>query len=136
MRDEQIASAWLDNCRDAIALGSDSKEAEASFWAYSELDRLCSSDPSRALEIIRLILALKPEERVVYNLAAGPLEDLLTRHGAQVIDQVGNLADRDEEFLALLGGVWSERMSPEVQSRIQPLIDKAATIANRPRRPH
>ena len=134
MDDEQLAAAWLENCRDAIAFGADSEEADATFRAYSALDRLCSVDPAKALEIIRLILALKPEERVVYNLAAGPMEDLLVRHGMEVIDRVDQIANQEEAFLEMLAGVWPERMSPEIRTRIQPLIERAELSADRPSR--
>lgn len=134
MSDEEIAEAWLTNCRDAIQLGSDSDEATATFWAYSELDRLCSTDSDRALEIIRLIAKEKPEDRVIYNLAAGPLEDLLVRHGVRVIDRIERLAHEDASFLFLVSGVWPERMPPTVQPRIHSLIAKAESdgVASRP----
>ena len=75
---------------------------------------------------------MKPEERVVYNLAAGPLEDLLTRHGKEVIDRVDQLANQDDAFLKLVGGVWPDGMSPEIQNQIRSLIDKAESRDNLP----
>lgn len=125
MDSKDIASAWLQNCRDAIRFGSDSAEASATFWAYQALDQLCSSDPDIALDTILLILHAQPEERVLYNLAAGPLEDLLTRNGLQVIGRVEQIASVNPAFLSLVAGVWPDRAPQDIQDRIQPLIAKA-----------
>jgi len=125
MKNAEVAEAWVTNCRDAIEYGVGSNQAEATAWAWGELDRLCSEDPFRALNVIELIADLKPEERVMYNLAAGPLEDLLRRHGSGVIEQVEELASKSDAFLFLLGGVWTDRMPPEIQSRVQTLADKS-----------
>ena len=63
----------------------------------------------------------------MYNLAAGPLEDLLVRHGAQVISEIEASANQDDLFLFVVSGVWTERMSPEIRDRVHALIDKAET---------
>ena len=128
MSNDELAEAWVTNCRDAIEFGSGSEEAESTFWAYSELDRLCSEDPARALEVIEVIADLKPEERVMYNLAAGPLEDLLRRHGPRLIELVEELASRKDTFLFLFGGVLAVRMPPEIQARVQSLGEKSELI--------
>ena len=120
---KEIAEAWLTNCRSAIAYGSDSVQADGSFWAYEELDKLCSTDPGRAVEIVRLIAQQWPEDRVMFNLAAGPLEDLLVRHGPEVIDQIEKLANDFDYFLFLVSGVWVDRMSPDTQARVVRLIE-------------
>src|SRR4051812_29100223 len=91
----EVAVAWVVNCRDATEHGSESDEADDTFWAYQALDKLCASDPDRALDIILLILESSPPTRVLDNLAAGPLEDLLVRNGTKVLDRVERLvADR------------------------------------------
>jgi hypothetical protein len=125
MIDSELAEAWLANCRDAIRSGSDSDDANATFWAYSELDRLCSTDPERALKVIGLIAHAGVEDRVMYNLAAGPLEDLLVRHGDKVIDQIEALARQDGLVLFLVSAVWTERMTSDIRGRVQKLIERA-----------
>lgn len=125
MENSDIASAWIQNCRDAIRFGSDSSQADSTFWAFQALDQLCSSEPDEALDIVLLILHSQPEERVLYNLAAGPLEDLLTRNGLQTIGRIEQIASVDPAFLHLIGGVWPDRAPLEIQQRLQPLIARA-----------
>lgn len=127
-REQEVASTWIENCRKAIRFGSASKEAEDTFWAYSELDRLCSEDPSQALAVILKILHMQPEERVLHNLSAGPLEDLLRRNGPKVIATIEHLADTDSAFLYLIGSVWPDRMADEVEQRIRPLIKRSSSV--------
>lgn len=125
MENTDIASAWIQNCRDTIRFGIDSAQADSTFWAFQALDQLCSSQPDEALDIVLLILHTQPEERVLYNLAAGPLEDLVTRNGLQIISRIEQIASVDSAFLHLIGGVWSDRAPSEVQERLQPLIARA-----------
>lgn len=124
-----IATAWLQNCRDAIAHGSESAPAGTTFWAYNELDDLCTSDPPRALDIILAILNKAPEERVRYNLAAGPLEVLLTRSGAVVLSEVQTLAIANDAFLELLAGTWTDGMPKEVRETVAKLVDAGGSGA-------
>jgi hypothetical protein len=56
---------------------------------------------------------------VIGVLAAGPLEDLLARQGAEFIDRVEELARKDPKFNYLLGGVWRNKMTDDVWQRVQ-----------------
>ncbi len=53
------------------------------------------------------------------SLAAGPLEDLLVRHGADFIDKVELEAQRSIFFRSLLGGVWKNAIQVDVWKRVQ-----------------
>jgi hypothetical protein len=121
-------SNCLEYCRNAIRFGSNSAEADRDFWAYEQLDELCSIEPSRALAVIQKILHLQPEARVLHDLAAGPLEDLLARSGPAVSATVEALAKKDNAFLFLIGSVWPDRMPTDIRDRIQPLIKKADAV--------
>lgn len=125
MTDSEVAVAWIVNCRDAIEHGSESDAAEHTFWAYQALDKLCASDPDRALDIIQLILESSPPPRVLDNLAAGPLEDVLVRNGAKVLDRVERLVASRPDFRYLIGGVWTERIPPDLKSRVDRLVQSA-----------
>lgn len=52
-------------------------------------------------------------------LAAGPLEDLLSKFGPTYIERVERLAEQDDRFNWLLGGVWRSEMTEEVWKRVQ-----------------
>lgn len=70
------------------------------------------------LEILRLIKPVASNP-LFQSLAAGPLEDLLSAHGAPLIERVEILARRDPTFRLLLGGAWKNAMSQDVWDRVQ-----------------
>jgi hypothetical protein len=97
-------------------------EHDPLFGAFVELDALVSADPDTAWRIILEILKRDEKHRnmrLLGNLAAGPLEDLLVRHGENAIKRVEQESMRDPEFRFLLGGVWQNRMSDAIWSRVQ-----------------
>jgi hypothetical protein len=54
---------------------------------------------------------------VLANLGAGPLEDLLARHGSEFIEQFETLARQDAEFRRLLGVVWQNNIADDLWLR-------------------
>jgi hypothetical protein len=91
-----------------------------------EVDR----NPSFAWEVIKNIVARYEErdlfceadndtKQVLCNLAAGPLEGLLARHGKDYISALETEARRDRRFRWTLGGVWQSSISDDVWARIQ-----------------
>jgi hypothetical protein len=89
------------------------------FWANTRVSELCRHEPALALQVIRDILRRDSSDKVVENLAAGPLEDLLVYHGPDVIDEIEALATSDPEFRGLLGGVWRNKIREGVWERVQ-----------------
>jgi hypothetical protein len=57
-------------------------------------------------------------------LAAGPLEDLLSHHGAAFIERVEAEAKPSARFAWLLGGVWQHKMSDVVWAHVQSVWDR------------
>ena len=57
-------------------------------------------------------------------LAAGPVEDLLAKHGDTFIERVEAEARRDPQFAKLLGGVWKSTMSDAIWDRLQTVWDR------------
>jgi hypothetical protein len=123
--DQELADAWLAHCRAARRYGSSSKEADATFWAFEALDKLCSANPLRALQIVLRILRMKPEERILSNLAAGPLEDLLVRNGNAIVGQLEQVAQADPDVVDLLLGIWTNSMSPEIVEKLAAIVQRA-----------
>jgi hypothetical protein len=78
----------------------------------------CDEEPEIAwqavLELARRPLTDEQEEL----LAAGPLETLLSMHGATFIDCVVEEAERNPRLNHLLGGVWRREMPEEIWNRI------------------
>jgi hypothetical protein len=74
-----------------------------------------------------LILAIHHKDQSIpiqQVLSAGPVEDLLAKHGESFIERVEEEARRDPQFAKLLGGVWKNRMTDEVWARLQAVWDR------------
>lgn len=89
------------------------------FWAFKKLDYKCRHEPEYAWNILLKILEKNPSVFVLDNLAAGPLEDLLTNYGDLFINRVENEAKENNQFKYLLGGVWQNDMPKSIWDRIQ-----------------
>jgi len=101
-----------------------STEHDKLFWAFGRLCDLCCDAPDEAWDVILCMLAQDHSPVILENLSAGPLEDLLAKHGPTIIDRVEAQARRDPWFARLLGGVWQNAMSPEVWTRVQAVWDR------------
>jgi hypothetical protein len=75
--------------------------------------------PEVAWLAILQILEREINDEQIALLAAGPLEDLLTVHGAHFIERIEREAEQNPRFNHLLGGVWRNVMSPELWERVQ-----------------
>lgn len=124
---QRIARDWIHYQRLSIAKAP---EADAHFESgWERLDDLIYASPFLAFEAIKLILHLLADEAdnepLLGILAAGPLEDLLARHGETMIDAVEAEAGRNEPFRMLLRGVWRNSMTSDVWARMQALTSEA-----------
>jgi hypothetical protein len=116
----QLADAWLAYWH----APEKTPTRSALFWATDYERELCRSQPE---ELWRLILLLHQRDQsvaIMQVLSAGPLEDLLAKHGDTFIDRVEDQAARDPAFACLLGGVWNNAMSDSVWKRLQVVRDR------------
>lgn len=86
------------------------------------LDYIVHKMPKLALSIIVRIMEQDCEKKILPVLAAGELENLLSEHGALIIDDVEREAACNPNFKKLLGGVWQADMSDELFQRITDAI--------------
>ncbi len=103
-------------------------EAEASS-TYSTNQMLSSwAIDGRHDDLWRFLQAAYPRltrpNEVAY-LAAGPLEDLLSKFGPAYIARVESLARSDTVFRDLLGGEWKSSMTEAVWARVQAVRGRA-----------
>ena len=112
----RIVDAWI--------AGQDAEDGtpadEANWWAFSQvMDWVLKGEADLLWQFILTTYKRDLSDRVIAALAAGPLEDLLAKHGQNYIDQVEQLAGRDERFNRLLGGVWRNSMTDAIWDRVQ-----------------
>jgi hypothetical protein len=76
------------------------------FWAWEEVDELVCRDPEAGWRVTHLLLNTASSDEALAYVAAGPLEDLMKKHGLTVIDQVAIAARNDKRLQLALSGVW------------------------------
>lgn len=93
---------------------------EQTFWAWERVDDFVDNDPELAWRVITLLVEHAPSDDLLEFIAAGPLEELLRKHGEHFIDRVEERARQDERFRECLGGVWISRgdLPADVEQRL------------------
>lgn len=92
------------------------KGSDPLFAAWEEVGELVSSHPEDGWTVILELIEAAPDDQVLANVAAGPLEDLLVRWPDQFLDRTEVQARRDAKFRRCLTGVWG--LSAPVRERL------------------
>lgn len=109
-----LADAWI-----AYWLAVEgSSEREATAWA-TDLYELEYNEPETLWQLILTIHAKDQSPRIQEVLSAGPVENLLDKHGDRFIERVEVQAQQDPKFARLLGGVWLNSMTDSIRQRLQ-----------------
>lgn len=112
---EKIADAWVKY----TLLEYESPFIANYEWASDAVADIIADDPQQGLTLIKTLLERAENDHLIANLAAGPLETLLSRHGSSIIDEIETESLKNKKFNYLLGGVWKGGMSDEVWERFQ-----------------
>lgn len=124
----RLAEAWR-TAQEAYDRG----DINSSQWqAIFAVQRLADQDAETLWGLITEVLSLRPKEEVLEILAAGPLEDLISEFGAEMLSQIEARAETDEVFRALLSGVWIRTPTDAVGRRYEAL---GCSVVAAPRAP-
>jgi len=96
-----------------------SAEYNSLFWVFDRACDLSNEEPEEIWRLILKVLSLNSSNEILAVLSAGPLEDLLAKHGDAMIERVEKEAKLNPLFSKLLGGVWQNSMTNEVWVRVQ-----------------
>jgi hypothetical protein len=120
-----LVDDWLEWC----AWISDPKNESAADCPTGQLDFIEAvvSHPERAWEAILKLVEDSRARQFLGYLAAGPVEDLLSLHGAQFIARIEAAARPNSIFAGMLDGVWQCSMPDEIWSRVQAVKGHAIT---------
>ncbi len=113
---EKLANEWIEDKTTQESLENSVLDWELPF-----------SNPEVCLDVIVRILAkIEPttDNELLAILAAGPLEDLLTEHGEEVVDRVEVLARRSPEFRKLLNGIYDSDVKETVKLKLSKYMAK------------
>jgi len=122
--DERIVASWF-VCKDKD-------------WASEALNELVREDPDKAWAVVELLVERADSDELLGSIAAGPLEDLLRKHGAMLVSRVEEKARRDLRFKRCLGGVWLDPrdLSDEIIRRLHRASDGELRILEPRPTPH
>ncbi|MDX6694467.1 MAG: hypothetical protein QOF02_2070 [Blastocatellia bacterium] len=114
---QKVVEAWV-ACQAAV---EGSPEYQSNWWAIEKVIdwAVLESEPELLWRFVLAAYQRGLPDTTTAVLAAGPLEDLLSRHGPDYIERVEELARRDARFNHLLGGVWQLEMTDEVWERVK-----------------
>jgi hypothetical protein len=91
-------------------------------WAWGVIDDwMFELATEQRWSLILEMIRRAPDDDCLGFVAAGPLEDLLSEHGEQLIDRVEQLAGQDEPFARTLTNVWQCGMSDALYARVKAL---------------
>ena len=124
--ENDLITGWLD----LNSAEDGSPEYEESFWSFMMFDDLVDEFPDDALRVICKILAVNDSFEVKGTLSAGAMEDLLVRHGADVIHDVERIARETSSFASMLGGVWQRDMDKDIWDRLNAVWDRRGWDGN------
>ena len=99
-------------------------------WVGGREWEIIHDEPDVGWRLVLAIHEIDSSVEIQEVLAAGPLEDLLSKHGAGVIESIEAEARRSPSFAQLLGGVWKNQMSDQVWSRVQAVWDRSGWDGN------
>jgi len=87
-------------------------------WAWDEVRRVVDEDPAeRAWSVVLELIRASPDDAALGSVGAGPLEDLLERHGDAVIDAL-EMAAADRRVRYCISNVWQRDMSDALWARL------------------
>jgi len=117
---EELVETWIRFSK----VERSTKEYNDLFWSFDDVWELTRNQPEQAWQFILDVWARDQSDKIISNLSAGTLEDLLSFHGPAVIERVERQAKTDPKFAFLLGGVWQCQMSDEIWARVQKVWDR------------
>jgi Family of unknown function (DUF6869) len=119
--DELVRAYWEHYRLSTSADRHDRLTSEDFFWAWEEIHDLFDERPGEAVAVLIRIADAASDDVALSHLGAGPVEDLITAYGSEiVIDQVEEGARRNKNFRKALRCAWYDnRVSPDVRARLR-----------------
>lgn len=110
---DKLAKSWIF----AQKLGVDSPGYEKQSWAVDKVIDLADQAPDELWQLILRILDLDSSEQIVNSVGAGPLEDLMAKHGESYIIKVEEQASKSEVFKRAMKSVWLDSNDTPIYTR-------------------
>jgi len=115
--DKEAFKQWVEAYIDIYSGKDEFDEHHPHYWAIEKFVDQEADFPAVNWAAILTILSATPPERVLANLASGPLEELIELHGEEYIERIEAECRTNPEFRRLLHGVW-ETTNSEIWARV------------------
>lgn len=114
-RDELVAKGWISYHKSPSNIRDENSEY---FVFIEELSDSVKNDFSFSLRVVSKIIELCNDEDIIFNVAAGPMEDILVVASQKEVDEIIAIASRSCIFRKMLRGVWRNSIPDETWRRV------------------
>ncbi len=118
MNKNELAEAWIK----LQSLPQDSTDADELMWAAEDANMLSITSPSDCWDFTLEVICKTDDEWVLTNLAAGPLENLLSVSPDETIAMIEKEIPSNPKLRNILKNVWQNLIPENVWSRLQKLM--------------
>ncbi|MGD0646507.1 MAG: DUF6869 domain-containing protein [Acidobacteriaceae bacterium] len=125
---EDLARNWIRYQEAWERVGGPCRECTALQWAYNLVDDMVVDRPEESWELLLAVRRFDQSVMIEQMLSAAVFEDLMSVHGATLIDRVEAEAKRDPTFIGVIRGCYRAQMSDEVWSRLKAIADPAVFL--------
>jgi hypothetical protein len=102
---ERIAHNWI--------------KYQETFWVREKINHIITNEfIEYAFNVVKILYEKSLSDVHLSSIGAGPLEDLLEKNGAFIIDRIEQLASTDQRFRYCLSYVWPTHIPVDVWKRI------------------
>ena len=99
---EKLVAAWIK----ATKADAKTNAHTDNDWAIDIFIDLPDQNPELLWLLIQNIIKIESDEKLLANLAAGPIEDLMCVYGEEIIERVKEEAKENIIFKKCIQGVW------------------------------
>jgi len=102
---------------DAVA---DREAADTLFQVWEEVNEAAQFGRAGVVELLVALAEAAPDDLALATLGAGPIEDLITSHAEEFVDELDDAARRSSPFRTALRNVWyDESVDASIRGRLQ-----------------
>ena len=109
------------------------QRGDENYWACERVHEIVAgADADSAFQLVLALVRSAADHRLA-AIGAGPVEKMVQRHGAALIDQIEDEARSDARFREALGSIWlvEENVPAPVLARLQEVTEGSILVSTR-----
>jgi hypothetical protein len=121
---DDLAREWIAYQEASEGAGQNCREVSELQWVYNLVDEMIREQPEETWKFVLAVRRLDRSEMIERDLACQVFEDVMSAHGATLIERVEAEAKRDPSFVRLIELSYRLEMTDDVWSRLQLLANQ------------